>query len=297
MSDGRFIPVDGADVYVRQIGAGHPIVVLHGGPDFDHGYLVPELDELAESSRLVYYDQRGRGRSAGGVRPEDVTIDTEIDDLDQLRRQLQLGRIAVLGHSWGGVLAMEYATRRPEHVSHLILMNTAPASGRDAERVRQERNAARPAGDVETMQAIAATARFRAGDLETEADYYRIHFRDCFHQSAQLDDLLRRVRATFTPETVLLARAIEERLYEQTWLSDGYDLTHQLRALDVPALVLHGDRGLHLPRHRGVDRPSHTPLAPGGAARLRPLLVCRPSDPRPSTHRSAHRRQVRARVG
>jgi pimeloyl-ACP methyl ester carboxylesterase len=66
--------------------------VLHGGPDFDHGYLVPELDELAESSRLVYYDQRGRGRSAGGIRPEDVTIDTAIDDLDQLRRQLQLGR-------------------------------------------------------------------------------------------------------------------------------------------------------------------------------------------------------------
>jgi proline iminopeptidase len=64
-------------VYVRQIGAGHPIVVLHGGPDFDHSYLVAELDELAESSWLVYYDQRGRGRSAAGVRPEDVTIDTD----------------------------------------------------------------------------------------------------------------------------------------------------------------------------------------------------------------------------
>jgi len=161
VSDERFVPVDGAEVYVRQIGAGHPIVVLHGGPDFDHSYLVPELDELAESSRLVYYDQRGRGRSAAGVRPEDVTIDTEIDDLDQLRRQLQLGRIAVLGHSWGGVLAVEYATRHPEHVSHLILMNTAPASGRDADRVRQQRRAGRPAGDVERMQAIDATARFR----------------------------------------------------------------------------------------------------------------------------------------
>jgi proline iminopeptidase len=244
VSDERFIPVDGAAVYVRQIGGGHPIVVLHGGPDFDHSYLVPELDELAGSSRLVYYDQRGRGRSAGGVRPEDVTIDTEIDDLDQLRRRLRLGPISVLGHSWGGVLAMEYATRRGEHVSHLILMNTAPASGRDADRFRQQLRAGRPAGDVERMQAIAATARFRAGDLDAEADYYRIHFRGCFHQSAQLDELLRRLRATFTPETVLLARAIEQRLYEQTWLSDGYDLTPKLRALDVPTLVLHGDRDL-----------------------------------------------------
>jgi pimeloyl-ACP methyl ester carboxylesterase len=92
------------------------------------------------------------------------------------------------------------------------------------------------------MQAIAATARFRAGDLETEADYYRIHFRDCFHQSAHLDELLRRLRATFTPETVLLARAIEERLYEQTWLSDGYDLTPSCVPLGIAQLVLHGDR-------------------------------------------------------
>jgi proline iminopeptidase len=252
MVDERYVPVDGAELYVRQIGAGHPVVVLHGGPDFDHSYLVPELDQVADSCRLIYYDQRGRGRSAAGVHPEDVTIESEVDDLDQVRRSLQLGRIAVLGHSWGGVPAMEYATRHSERVSHLILMNTAPASGHDAGRFRERLRANRPPGDVERMQTIAATVSYLAGDLAAEANYYRIHFRGSFPQSAQLEELLRRLRANFTPDTVRLARAIEDRMYEQTWSSDDYDLIPKLRALDAPTLVLHGGRDfvpLDIPVH------------------------------------------------
>jgi proline iminopeptidase len=51
-------------LFCRDVGEGPPILVLHGGPDFDHAYLLPELDRLADSFRLLYYDQRGRGRSA-----------------------------------------------------------------------------------------------------------------------------------------------------------------------------------------------------------------------------------------
>ena len=256
----RYVSVDGVRLYVREVGAGRPVVVLHGGPDFDHSYLVPELDLLADSCRLIYYDQRGRGRSAVGVRPEDVTMESEVDDLDRLRHELALEQVAVVGHSWGGVLAMEYATRRSEHVSHLVLMNTAPASGRDADRFRERLRAGRPPGDVERMRAIAATTPYLDGDLEAEADYYRIHFRECFRQPAQLETMLRRLRANFTPETVRSARAIEDRLYEQTWSSDGYDLIPELRRLDVPTLVLHGDRDL-IP----LDIPAHIAQAIPGS--------------------------------
>ena len=103
----RYVPVDGAQLYVREIGAGPPVIVLHGGPDFDHFYLLPELDEVAAACRLVYYDQRGRGRSAAAVQAQDVSIESEVADLDQLRRHLELDTVALLGHSWGGVLAME----------------------------------------------------------------------------------------------------------------------------------------------------------------------------------------------
>ena len=117
-------------LFCREVGEGPPIVVVHGGPDFDHCYFLPELDRLADSFRLVYYDQRGRGRSADGVRAEDVTLGSEIDDLDRVRSHFGLESIAVLGHSWGGVLAMEYAVRHPERVSQLDPAGHRPRVGR-----------------------------------------------------------------------------------------------------------------------------------------------------------------------
>ena len=68
------IPVGNAELYSREVGEGKAIIVLHGGPDFDHSYLLPELDRLSDSYHLIYYDQRGRGRSAECVKPEDVTL-------------------------------------------------------------------------------------------------------------------------------------------------------------------------------------------------------------------------------
>ena len=65
------ISVGKALLYSREIGQGQPIIVLHGGPDFDHGYLLPDLDRLADAFRLIYYDQRGRGKSADRVLPEE----------------------------------------------------------------------------------------------------------------------------------------------------------------------------------------------------------------------------------
>lgn len=233
--------VGDAHLYCRVVGEGPPIVVLHGGPDFDHTYLLPELDRLADAFRLVYYDQRGRGRSAEGVAAGDVTIESEVADLDGLRRHLGLESAAVLGHSWGGALAMEYATRHPGRVSHLILMNSAPASGEDVRAFREHLLRARPAGDVEAMRAIASNSGYRAGDIETEAEYYRIHFRIALRRPEQVDEVVGRLRVHFTDEGVLLARAIEDRLYDDTWNSEGYDLVPRLRELDLPTLVLHGE--------------------------------------------------------
>jgi proline iminopeptidase len=233
---------DGARLYYRAIGEGRPIIVLHGGPDFDHHYLLPEMDRLADSFRLVYYDQRGRGRSAGDVRPEDVSIASEIDDLDAVRRRLGFESVAVLGHSWGGVLAMEYATRHPEHVSHLILVDSAPASAEDWLELRQYLATTRAPGDVERMRAVASSARFQAGDLEAETEYYRIHFSATVRQPELLEQVIRRLRTHFSEPGVLTARAIEQRLYDETWRSESYDLLPKLRALRVPTLVLHGER-------------------------------------------------------
>jgi proline iminopeptidase len=227
-------------LYYRAIGQGPPIIVLHGGPDFDHNYLLPEMDRLADSFRLIYYDQRGRGRSTGEVEPDDVGIGSEVEDLDTVRRYFGLDSVAVLGHSWGGLLAMEYATRHPDRVSHLILVNTAPASAADNLAFRQHLLRIRPAGDVERMQALASSAQYQAGDLEVEAEYYRIHYRVALRQPEHIEQVVGRLRTYFTEDSVLTARAIEHRLYDETWRSDGYDLIPRLEALDIPTLVVHG---------------------------------------------------------
>ena len=90
--EGR-VSVGTASLYTREIGDGPPAIVLHGGPDFDSGYLLPDLDRLKDLCRLIYYDQRGRGKSAEQVQPEDVTLASDIDDLDKVREHFHLAAV------------------------------------------------------------------------------------------------------------------------------------------------------------------------------------------------------------
>lgn len=235
------IPAGNASLYARQTGSGPPIIVLHGGPDFDQTYLLPDMDRLSDAFRLIYYDQRGRGRSADGVRPEDVTLASDIADVDAVREHFKLTTTAVLGHSWGTVLALEYALRHPDRVSHLILMNPAPASTADFEQFRTER-LARLGADLERLKAARATDGYKAGDPEAVAAYYRIHFEQALARRADYERLMRLFRPSFTTsEAILKARQVEDRLMAETWSRDGYDLLPKLRNLTIPTLVIWGD--------------------------------------------------------
>jgi proline iminopeptidase len=234
------IPVGGAELYSREIGKGTAIIILHGGPDFDHSYLLPELDRLSDSYRLIYYDQRGRGRSANGVQPEDVTLASDIADIDKVREHFHLDTVVLLGHSWGTVLALEYARRYPQRVSRMILMNPAPASADDYQQLRKEWQEKRPA-DMERRKAIAASAAYKEGDPEAVIAYYRIHFKPALARTEDYDKIIARMRASFTKEGVLKARAIEARLMSDTWSSSDYNLLPKLKDLRIPTLVISGD--------------------------------------------------------
>ena len=234
-----YITVGHARLYYREIGRGRPMVVLHGGPDFDHSYLLPELDALSGSLRLIYYDQRGRGRSAAGIQPDDVTLESDVEDLERLREYFGLQSMAVMGHSWGGLLAMEYAIRHPERVAHLILAHSAPASRGDYLFFRQELTGRRAPDDLERLTARPNDPGYQAGDPDTVAAYYRNHFRAALREPAHLEIVVERLRASFTPEGVLKSRAIEDRLMDQTWLREDYDLLPGLTRLPMPTLVLH----------------------------------------------------------
>lgn len=240
-----YVPVDHVRLYTREIGQGQPIIVLHGGPDFDHTYLLPDMDGLADAFHLIYYDQRGRGKSAEDVQPEDVSMRSEMEDLERLRQHFQLDSVALLGHSWGGVLALEYALRHPDRVSHLILMNTAPASADDFILVQEDRRK-RLATNMETLNTLATDARYKEGDPDTVVAYYRIHFRATMQQPEHLETLISRLRSSFTKEGILKAREIEKRLLDETWLSSDYNLLPRLKELTIPTLLVHGEYD-HIP--------------------------------------------------
>lgn len=234
------IPAGTASLYSREIGQGTPIIVLHGGPDFDHSYLLPELDRLSDSFRLIYYDQRGRGRSADHVQPEDVTLDSEVADLDRVREHFHLASMVLLGHSWGAVLALEYALRHPERVSRMILMNPAPASSKDREQLRKDWLDKR-AKDMEQRRVIAETAAYKSGDPDAVTAYYRVHFKPALAREADYEKLIARLKASFGKEGILKARAIEDRLMTETWAKPDYDLLPKLKKLNIPTLVISGD--------------------------------------------------------
>ena len=231
-----YVPVDGAELLCREVGEGRPVIVIHGGPDFDHTYLLPDMDRLADSYRLIYYDQRGRGRSRGEVLLEDIHIDRYVEDLDRLRSHLRLDTVAILGHSWGGFVTMHYALRHPERVSHMILLNTASASNEDVERMKEERGRMQ-APHRERLDALESSAAFLDGDPGAVAEYYRIDFGTTFKRPEDAA----RLNLTWTREDILKGRAIEDRLAQGLYWVPGYTIIPALKNLRTPTLVIHGE--------------------------------------------------------
>lgn len=237
------IPVGNASLYMREIGRGQPVIVLHGGPDFDHSYLLPDLDRLKDTFRLIYYDQRGRGRSADQIRPEDVTLASDVDDLDKVRENSRLDTSALLGHSWGALLALEYALRYRTHVSHLILMNPAPVSASDLAVLRKS-YLEKLGADMDRQKQIVASAAYQAGDPEAVTARYRIHFKPALKRTEDYEKLMAIMRGGFISQGkdgIVKARAVEDNLYRDTWQLAGYDLLPKLRGLNIPTLVITGD--------------------------------------------------------
>ena len=119
---------------VRGGGAAPPLVIVNGGPGVEHGYmLVSDVwNDIARRRPVVFYDQRGVGRSPVLAKGQSCTLVDQIDDLEALRRHLRIDRMDLLGHSWGGFLVMAYAARHPEHVGHLVIIDSAAPQWSDA---------------------------------------------------------------------------------------------------------------------------------------------------------------------
>ncbi|RVT97298.1 alpha/beta fold hydrolase [Mucilaginibacter limnophilus] len=123
-TDGKYVNVNGAKLWVVTVGEGDPIIFIAGGPGGVHLGL-RSFDKLAENHhQLIYFDAFGRGKSDTAKKVTEYTLERDIDDIEGLRKALKLNKVTVLGHSYGGVVAQGYAIKYPEHLSHVILANT-----------------------------------------------------------------------------------------------------------------------------------------------------------------------------
>src|SRR6202142_2951283 len=123
-----FVDADGVMIYYKTIGRGAPLLILHGGPGASHDYFLPYLLPLARHNKLIFIDERGSGRSQKLDDPAGYTGENMVGDVEAVRQGLVLGKISLLGHSYGGVLAQAYALKYQNNLTHLILCSTFPST-------------------------------------------------------------------------------------------------------------------------------------------------------------------------
>ena len=169
------INLDGHQVWYRRVGnGGIPLLTLHGGPGAGHDYL-ESLEGLATDRIVIFYDQLGCGKSD---QPDDRSlwrIERFVAEVDTVRRALGLEQIHLLGHSWGGWLAIEYMLSRPQGVVSLILASTSaslPQFVAETTRLKTEL----PLGIYQTLQRYEALGDYHHPDYEAAVlEFYKRH--------------------------------------------------------------------------------------------------------------------------
>jgi len=115
------IYVNGAKLYYKVYGKGQPILIINGGPGMNSNGFEKIAIDLSRYNRTILYDQRGTGQSTlDQINENSISMDLMVEDLEALRRHLNLESWTVLGHSFGGMLAYYYATKYPESISAMI---------------------------------------------------------------------------------------------------------------------------------------------------------------------------------
>lgn len=228
-------------LFVKVMGHGYPLVLMHGGPGLDYTTM-SSLEPLADRFTLIFYDHRCNGRSTGAV--ESMTWENLTADADALRDTLGFDEWAVLGHSFGGHVALEYALRYPTRLSRLLLLDTggdARWPQRSAPEILRKRGY--------SAAAVSAARRFYSGDLAPaevsrivfrfmRAYFYRLGLRDVPHAVVSASRMKMRPEAHVFGFKELLA---------------GWTVMDYLHEIDVPTLVLAGRHDfLFPPEHQAI---------------------------------------------
>jgi proline iminopeptidase len=245
--DEGYVDVGGVFIYYKSLGTGEPLVILHGGPGASHDYLLPHLIPLAKTNRLVFIDERGSGKSTKLDDPKGYTVENMADDVEAVRQALNLGKISLLGHSYGGVLAQAYALKYQDNLTHLILASTFHST-RQLNEVFRRMVAAMPAelrGRIETLE----KAGLYGHGKDFEKNRYPAPYMTAAWGEGYFPYLYRRhPDANFDPAA---SGVMSWDLYREMWGVNGefvvdgnlksVEYAERLGSLTVPTLITAGD--------------------------------------------------------
>ena len=232
VADSGYVSVPGARLFYQSVGKGDPIIVVHGGPGMNHEYLLPGMLGLARSHRVLFYDQRGGGRTEGEVNASTMSFDRFLSDIDAIRDSLKLGRPVLLGHSWGGFLAMRYAAKYPEQLRALILMNTEEPGQRYHDASQQLVKQRLTADDATELIRLTSPSMNR-GDSGTMNPILRIYFRATFADRS----LANQLAVSLDPRTTRNMEAVATFVMGPIVKNDYW---REVATIRVPTLVVQG---------------------------------------------------------
>ncbi len=227
------LSLEDARLFYEVLGSGPPIVVVHGGPGLDHNYLRPGLDVLASRYTLVYYDQRGTGRSSARLDSASINLDAFVRDIDALRMALGYERIAVLGHSFGALIALEYARRYPDHTAAVVLMNPVEPGTRFREATARRLASRRSPADRARLDSLMASEAVAARDPATLSEVYRLSFRAAMKDTSRIGEVDLELRRATARQGQTVAELLGGSVAQVDWSA-------RLPEVAAPALVLHG---------------------------------------------------------
>jgi proline iminopeptidase len=242
-----YVDAHGVLIYYLAFGNGSPLVVVHGGPGAEHSYFLPYLLPLARTHRLIFIDERGSGRSQ---RLEDTslyTVEAMVEDVEDVRTALHLGKISLLGHSYGGVLAQAYALKYQQNLTHLILNSTFPST-RQMNEVLAREKAQMPPEKLKRLDELEQAGLFGKGE-PWERGRYPAEYATLAWGTGYFPFLYgARPDATYDPAG---GAPTDWELYRVMWGSDGefvidgnlksVEYVDRLASIHVPTLVMAGD--------------------------------------------------------
>ncbi len=219
-------------LFTDQIGIGNPVIVIHGAPALNQTYLRPAFDLLADGNKIIFYDQRGCGRSSG---LNNINVPTFLNDIEAIRQDLGVEKVTLIGHSWGAFLAMNYAISYPARVSKIVLMSAMPASKEEFDQFITV-IMHRLAPIHKELEEIEATDSYKAGDPDTVEKQMKTVFTPYFFNPNDV----KFVNFRLTREAFLNGSQVFKHLCEEIFFKP-YDLYPKLATVSAPTLVLHGD--------------------------------------------------------